>query len=82
MPIVPVLEGQGEAGEDNAKEYHDEHTADIVNAYTVALAVLSVAVLPLGVLLPPFVFQLLQFSSVQKYQDPSRKGETVKRRNF
>lgn len=65
MSIIPVLKGQGEASENNTEEYHYKYTSYIMNAYTVALAVLRVAVLFLRVLLPPFVLQLLQFSLVQ-----------------
>lgn len=70
VTVVPVFEGQRDAGEDDAQEDHHEDAADVVDADAVALAVLRVAVLSLRVPLPPFVLQLLQSPLVQQYQDP------------
>lgn len=65
VPIVPILEGQCETGKNNAEKYNHEDTADVVDTYAVALAVLRVAIFFLRVLLPPFVLEFLQFPFVQ-----------------
>jgi len=63
--VVPVFTQQGDAGQRNTDENHDEHPTDVLDGDALRLVVLAFAELSGGVLVPPLLLQHLQLASVE-----------------
>ena len=64
-PLVPpILHSQGHTSQSYPHEYDDEHSSNVLDGDTVRLVVLLLAFHGLWVIVPPDLFELLQFTFV------------------
>ena len=68
--VIPVLDGQGDQGHEDADKDDNEDTTNVVDGDTTCVLLLSITILPVWVLIPPSLLHALQLSLIEKLQDP------------